>query len=104
MSMVKTSRDLQARIIHYEITDAVAFAGLLGRVSGRVDGASLGSEMALLRCISNRDEKITVACGEGLMRQLLVDERADRGTFTVRDFPLRWRGWADPTESTEVAA
>jgi hypothetical protein len=106
MPRAKKSRDLLARIIHYEITDAVAFGRFLGRASGRTNGTALGPEIALLRCMSSRDEKITVACPEGLMRQLLADEKASaRGTFAIRrEFPLRWRGWAEPTESTEVAA
>ena len=94
---------LRARIIHYEITDTVEVGRLFGKPR---ETSTSGLTIALLRCISSRNEKITVACPEEVLQHLMADDKAtDRGTFAVSEsFPLRWNGWADPIESAEAAA
>jgi hypothetical protein len=97
---------LEVRIVHYEIADALEFARILGRPTERLKGGPFNADIALLRCMAKGNQMITVACSEGSLRQLLVNnEQSNRDTFAVSDdFPLRWRGWADPIETTESAA
>ena len=90
--------DLRVRVIYYEsvlLAEATAI-GLSPELLARL--LKSPEEIAVLRCMTSAQSRVTVICTSDHMRNLMANRKAKdpRGMIvSKREFPLAWEGWGD---------
>jgi hypothetical protein len=90
--------DLRVRVIYYEsvlLTEASTI-GLSPELLARL--LQSPQEIAVLRCMTSAQSRVTVICTSDHMRHLMANRSAKdpRGMLvSKREFPLAWEGWGD---------
>lgn len=99
---MKSLETLRVRVIHYEIIPAAEAHGLGMPNTTLSRLLDFPGEIAVLRCTTDQERRVTVVCSEGRMRELLASGLAKdpKGmVVTKREFPVAWKGWGNnPTK------